>query len=224
MSRIILTGSDGGLGRAIYNALVPDHEEVLGYDVSQGADVRNPSVNAEFVSRGVDVLINCAGVVRLNYIGQITNWEWNQAMDVNVGGIIKMTQHLLQPLRRSGGTILNIVSSAAHNPMRTSAAYCASKAAALMLTRQMARELSPGITVFSVSPNRLRGTPMSEKVDEQTAFLREWSEEEVTKRQLAASLTGEETPPEAVAELIAFLLSSKERHRHLTGCDITYGV
>lgn len=224
MSRIVLTGSSSGLGQCIFRALWKDKHEILSYDITHGADVRNPSVNHEFMRGGVDILINCAGVVRLDWLGKLSSEDWNACMDINAKGILRMTQHLMPELLKSRGTILNIVSSAAHVPMRTSIAYNASKAAALMMTRQMARELSPDITVFSVSPNRMKGTEMSREVDRETGILRGWSKDEVTKRQLSASLTGEETPPGVVAELIAFLLSSKERHRHLTGCDIPYGV
>lgn len=224
MSRIVVTGSSSGLGRCIANELGKYGHMILPFDKAHGADVRNPSVNRDFVEEGVDVLVNCAGIVRLKWLRDMVGDDWNVVMDVNAKGIYKMSKHLLPALTKSHGTILNIVSSAAHVPMRTSLAYNASKAAALMMTRQMARELAPDITVFSVSPNRMKGTEMSRQVDEETSHLRGWDPHEVTNRQLAASLTGEETPPEVVAELIGFLLSSKERHRHLTGCDIPYGV
>ena len=65
---------------------------------------------------------------------------------------------------------------------------------------------------------------MSDSVDKKTAYLRDWTPEQVRERQLAASLIGEETPPDAVAGLIAYLLLRKEHHKYLTGCDIPYGV
>jgi hypothetical protein len=53
---------------------------------------------------------------------------------------------------------------------------------------------------------------------------RGWTYEQARKYQLGSLLTGEETPPAAVADFIAFLLSSKGRHKYLTGCDIPYGA
>jgi NAD(P)-dependent dehydrogenase (short-subunit alcohol dehydrogenase family) len=145
-------------------------------------------------------------------------------MDVNVKGIFKMTQAALPLLRANKGTVVNIVSNAAHMPMRCSAAYNASKGAALILTKQLARELSPDVTVFSVSPNRLADTGMSRSIDEQVLKTRGWTLEQAQQYQRASLLSGDETPPEAVAEFIAFLLATKERHRYLAGCDIPYGA
>ncbi len=83
---------------------------------------------------------------------------------------------------------------------------------------------SQGVTVFSVSPNKLRGTEMSDSIDQQVVATRGWTMEEAQRYQLAGLLTGEETPPEAVAEFIAFLLQDKEHHKYLSGCDIPYGA
>jgi NAD(P)-dependent dehydrogenase (short-subunit alcohol dehydrogenase family) len=156
----------------------------------------------------------------------VSDQEWNEVIDTNVGGIFKMTKACLPKLILSKGTVINIVSNAAHMPMRCSAAYNASKGAALILTKQLARELTPkhGITVFSVSPNKMAGTGMSNSIDDQVCKTRGWTKDQAQKYQLASLLTGEETTPLAVADFIAFLLSSKERHKYLSGCDIPYGV
>lgn len=224
MSNIIVTGGDAGLGAAIVNALRKDGHTVMSYDVKQGFDVLRPdTMVAE--NFGVDVLINCAGINKINWLQNVTEEDWDRVMDVNVKGIFKMTQAFLPSLIERKGTVLNIVSNAAHMPMRCSAAYNASKGAALILTKQLARELtSQGVTVFSVSPNKLRGTEMSDSIDQQVVDTRGWTLEAAQKYQLAGLLTGEETPPEAVAEFIAFLLQSKERHKYLSGCDLPYGA
>jgi NAD(P)-dependent dehydrogenase (short-subunit alcohol dehydrogenase family) len=122
--------------------------------------------------------------------------------------------------------VCNIISNASHMPMRFSLAYNASKAAAAMLTRQMARELwgTHGVTVFGVSPNRLHGTPMSVAIDQQVGVARGWPLDKVRKKQLEALPIGEETDPAAVAEFIGFLLSTKERHRYLHGAILDYGI
>jgi 3-oxoacyl-[acyl-carrier protein] reductase len=222
---ILVTGGDSGLGLAIVTALRAQGHNVLSYDLKDGNDVRYPEDSPGLTSVAWDVLVNCAGVNRINWLEQVTERDWDAVMDTNVKGIFKMTQFLLPTLLQTGGTVLNIVSNAAHMPMRCSAAYNASKGAALILTKQLARELtSKGVTVFSVSPNKLRDTEMSRSIDQQVVATRGWTIEEAQKYQLAGLLTGEETPPEACAEFIAFLLSSKERHKYLAGCDVPYGA
>lgn len=224
MSNIIVTGGDAGLGAAIVGALRKAGHTVLSYDIKQGLDVLNPDPVLALTFR-VDVLINCAGVNKINWLQNVTEADWDHVMDVNVKGIFKMTQAFLPNLLKTKGTVLNIVSNAAHMPMRCSAAYNASKGAALILTKQLARELtSQGVTVFSVSPNKLRGTEMSDSIDQQVVATRGWTMEEAQRYQLAGLLTGEETQPEAVAEFIAFLLQDKEHHKYLSGCDIPYGA
>lgn len=224
MSNIIVTGGDAGLGAAIVDALRKAGHNVLVYDIKRGFDVLNPNPVRALTVR-VDVLINCAGVNKINWLQNVTEDDWDHVMGVNVKGIFKMTQALLPNLLKNKGTVINIVSNAAHMPMRCSAAYNASKGAALILTKQLARELtSQGVTVFSVSPNKLRGTEMSDSIDQQVVATRGWTMEEAQRYQLAGLLTGEETPPEAVAEFIAFLLQDKEHHRFLAGCDIPYGA
>lgn len=223
MAKVVLTGSEAGLGKEIKKQLLMDGHDVWAYDSKLGFDVMYPdSLLDEF---NPDILINCAGVNKINWLENVTDADWDHVNNVNVKGIFKMTQACLSALIRNKGTVLNIVSNAAHMPMRCSAAYNASKGAALILTKQLARELtSKGITVFSVSPNKLHGTEMSDSIDEQVVATRGWTKEQAQAYQLQGLLTGEETPPEAVAEFIAFLLQDKEHHKYLSGCDLPYGA
>jgi NAD(P)-dependent dehydrogenase (short-subunit alcohol dehydrogenase family) len=142
---------------------------------------------------------------------------------VNSASILNTVQ-ALWPKLRGGGTVCNVISNASHMPMRMSLAYNASKAAAAMMTRQIARELGPAVTVFGVSPNRLQGTPMSMEVDKQVSALRGWTWEETRQKQLEALPIGEETDPATLAEFIGFLLSNKRRHRYLHGAILEYGI
>lgn len=223
MSTILVTGASSGLGRAIYDELFDFGHNVINYSLDCGYDVRTP--NLPLLPK-LDVLINCAGVNMINWCEDVTSAEWDAVMDTNVKGMFMMTQACLPLLKESRGTVVNIVSNAAHMPMTCSAAYNASKGAALILTKQLHRELfrRHGITVFSVSPNKLKGTAMSNSIDQQVVRTRGWTLEEAQRYQLSNMPIGEETPPAAVAEFLAFLLSSKDRHKFLSGCDIPYGA
>lgn len=223
MSNILVTGSGDGLGAALVHSLSAAGHTVWGYDRKDGYDVRKPDVGWV---QSLDVLINNAGINKIDWLEKFEESDWDAVMDTNAKGIYMMTRALLPKLIESRGTVLNIVSNAAHMPMTCSLAYNASKGAAHIMTLQLARELTKrhGITVFGVAPNKMGGTGMSDAIDEQVVRTRGWSRQQAQDYQRAALLTGEETPPRAVAEFITFLLSSKERHRFLSGCVVPYGA
>jgi NAD(P)-dependent dehydrogenase (short-subunit alcohol dehydrogenase family) len=227
MSIAVVTGGSSGLGKLICQHLNQNYD-VINWSLDTGVDVRSSDAvkaAAAVAARTgpIAVLVNCAGINRIDFIPELAPVTWNDVMDTNARGIFYTTKALCDHMR--GGTILNIVSNAAHVPMTSSLAYNASKAASLIMTKQMARELGKthDITCFSVSPNKLKGTGMSSYIEERVCKLRGWTPEQAAQYQLAALPAGAETPPEVLAEFIGFLLSSKERHRYLQGVDLTYG-
>lgn len=223
MSNILITGSHSGLGLELRKQLEFAGHRVYPYDIITGFDVRTPDLDG--IER-LDVLINNAGVNFIDWLENFTEQEWDHVMDVNAKGIFMMTKACLPLLIASKGTVVNIVSNAAHMPMTCSLAYNASKGAAHIMTLQLARELTRkhGITVFGIAPNKLAGTRMSNHIDEQVVQTRGWTKEQAVKYQLNGLLTGEETPPARVAEFITFLLQDKARHKYLTGCVLPYGA
>lgn len=222
---IMITGSGSGLGLELVSQL-KQLDDVYPFDHSEGHDVRDPLRTCGHCPDDLNVLVNCAGVNKTNWLEDVTDAEWDDVMDTNAKGIFKMTQWALPSLIRHKGTVVNIVSNAAHVPMTCSAAYNASKGAAHILTLQLARELTKkhGITVFGVAPNKMAGTGMSRDIERQVVEQRGWTPEQARAYQLAALLPGEETPPRAVAEFISFLLSERYRHKYLSGCIIPYGA
>lgn len=234
MKYAVITGASSGLGKLIRYHL--DQEGWMTYNWSLDTDV--DITDKDSVERAadalpapkIDLLVNCAGVNAIEFIPKLEEAEWDRILDTNAKGIFLVSQALLPLLSgasmASGGTIINIVSNAAHMPMTSSLAYNASKGAALIMTKQMSRELSKThcITVFSISPNKLSGTRMSEYIDSKVCELRGWTPEEARAYQIANLPAGEETDPDMLAEFISFLMSSKQRHRFLAGCDIPYGL
>lgn len=230
MSKIIVTGASSGLGLAITNELRQQGHTVWAWDVEESFDVLNPECAVDLINSyfegELDVLINCAGVNIINWLEDFTEEDWDKVMNVNAKGIFKMTQCFLPMLKKSKGTVVNIVSNAAHMPMTCSLAYNASKGAAHIMTLQLARELTKrhGITVFGIAPNKLGGTGMSDDIDNQVVATRGWTKEYAQEYQLQGLLTGEETPPQKVAEFLAFLLQQKSNHKYLTGTVLPYGA
>ena len=196
---------------------------VIDFNLENGDDVRKAKTAS---SINVDVLINNAGVNIINWLENFEESDWDKVMDTNAKGIYMMTKACLPSLIENKGTVLNIVSNAAHMPMTCSLAYNASKGAAHIMTLQLARELTKkhGITVFGIAPNKLSGTGMSDDIDDQVVATRGWTKNYAQEYQLNGLLTGEETPPKRLAEFVAYLLQTKEHHKYLTGCIIPYGA
>ena len=224
MSNILITGSGKGLGLALSKEFENRGHNVFGFDLQNGDDVRRPDLSD--LPEEIDVLINNAGVNIINWLEDFIEGEWDMVMDTNAKGIYMMSKACLPMLIKSKGTIVNIVSNAAHMPMTCSLAYNASKGAAHIMTLQLARELTKkyGITVFGVAPNKMSGTGMSDSIDDQVVDTRGWTKEYAQEYQLNGLLTGEETPPELLAEFMAHLLQDKKHHKFLTGCVLPYGA
>lgn len=231
MKNFLVTGAASGLGNLIANRLSEDHGVSTVFstdkefaDLSTEKGVKDAIV---YVDGKIDVLINCAGTNYINWFEEIEESNWDDVMNINAKAIWMITKELLLKKKfNKPATIVNIVSNASHMPMTHSAAYNASKGAAHILTKQMARELKPrhDITVLGVSPNKLKGTGMSQYIDRAVCRLRGWTPEEAAEYQKKSLPAGEETDPKAVAEFIGFLLSTPERHKYLNGCIIPYGA
>ena len=108
---------------------------------------------------GLDVVINNAGVIEP--VARIENADpeaWGQVIDINLkgtfNGIRAALPHMaLRSDGTGGGTILNISSGAATNALEGWSHYCSSKAAALMLTRSLHKEMGDkGIRALGLSP------------------------------------------------------------------------
>jgi 3-oxoacyl-[acyl-carrier protein] reductase len=126
-------------------------------------DVRSHSGAHEAVSSvvdawgSIDVLVNSAGISQPKGIIDITEADWDLVMDVNLKGTFNWCKAAVpHMLRRKRGRIINISSVNAHTGGSPSAvskfAYAASKAGVLGLTRGLAQELGPYVTVSAVCP------------------------------------------------------------------------
>ncbi len=102
----------------------------------------------------LDVVINNAGVIEPVARIEDTDPEaWGQVIDINLKGTFNGIRAALPHMAKNGGTILNISSGAATNPLEGWSHYCASKAAALMLTRSVHKEMGEkGIRALGLSP------------------------------------------------------------------------
>ncbi|MBL9138615.1 MAG: SDR family NAD(P)-dependent oxidoreductase [Verrucomicrobiales bacterium] len=107
------------------------------------------------VTDRIDVLVNNAGgALGLEPIAEGKDEDWEAMMQANVLGVLRMTRAVLPLLPRDAGAmVLNIGSIAARTPYENGAAYCASKAGELAITRSLRLELNgTGIRVGSLDP------------------------------------------------------------------------
>jgi NAD(P)-dependent dehydrogenase (short-subunit alcohol dehydrogenase family) len=152
---LILTARDEKTLRKVSRELARPKVRILG----QSCDVRDPhSVDALFrILRGdfprLDLLINNAGIAHANLpVNQLPYPVWKDVLATNLDGTFLVTQAALGMMKR-GGTIVNNLSISAHRVFAGSAAYTASKHAALGLTNTLREELRPrGIRVIGILP------------------------------------------------------------------------
>ena len=182
---------------------------VLTADVSVPDKVRDAVAAGVDRFGGLDIIVNSAAVHPYG-TATTTDFEtWNKAMSVNVGSIY-LTAHFGIPemIKRGGGAIVNVSSVQGFACQQDVAAYATTKGAIHTLTRSLALDYArSGIRVNSVSPGSIR-TPILEKAargDNGT----DADVEAAYKRFGEAHPIGRIGEPEEVAELIAFLCSSK---------------
>lgn len=103
----------------------------------------------------LDYLVNCAGMtvyVAMDDLEGLKPEHWNQIMDVNVKGLFSVSRAAAPHLKQTRGSIVNITSVGGITGMASSIAYAASKAAAISVTKSLARVLAPDVRVNSVAP------------------------------------------------------------------------
>lgn len=182
----IVTGAASGMGKAIAQLFANQGASVvladLNLEAAQGAarelpqgkghavqtDVSDDQSVASLIQEtisvfgGIEVLVNCAGVPQaFTPIEELTLEQWDRIMAVNTKSIYLTTRHAV-PHMKAGkrGSIINIASIAGIRARPGLNAYCASKGAAIMLTKALAIELAPyQIRVNAINPGPAE-TPM----------------------------------------------------------------
>ena len=182
--------------------------EILVHDLSE-REAAEDAVAAVLKRFGrLDHLINNAAVIDpVQHIGEADPQAWARAIRINLGGVFLNCRAALPVFEKAGGGVIIMLSSgAAHRPVEGWSAYCASKAASLMLTRVMALETGPQIRIYAFQPGAV-DTDMLGNVRE--AGLSEYS------RRARETLL----PPELPSRVVAFLC--RERPTDLSGQELS---
>lgn len=153
----------------------------------------------------LDILVNNAGVMRVAPISEMSLGTWSLLQRVNLDSAFLGIRASSDSLARGGGgSIINIASTAAHRGAPGYAAYTASKAAIIGLTKVAAVELAPaGIRVNSISPGGVN-TPMND-------------DEPVGGTSSGAPL-GRRAEPDEISPLLVYLAG--EGASYVTGADL----
>jgi len=148
----------------------------------------------------IDGLVNNAGIYPRRPILEITDDDWNASLGLNVRGLYHMMVAAVAHMReRKQGRIVNVASIDAFKAHPKNAHYAAGKAAVVSLTRSFGLEVAPlGILVNGVAPG-----PIATEAAKRAGFLPSLA---------AETPIGYAAEPEDIAEVILFLVSSRNRY------------
>ncbi|MEF2072241.1 SDR family oxidoreductase [Consotaella aegiceratis] len=183
--RAFVTGAGQGIGRAIAIAFAREGAEVVALsrtlakmqdlpaideaieprqlDVTDGEAVRHAVANAG----RIDILVNCAGWVQNGTILDCSEQDWAESLDQNVTSCFRTIRAVLpQMIDRRGGSIINVASVASSiTGVANRAAYGASKAAVIGLTKAVARDVvRTGVRVNALCPGTTHSPSLESRI------------------------------------------------------------
>lgn len=231
----VVTGAVGGIGQAIVKGFLKSGAKVAMLDLDEAklisiakefdpsgknilpikcdvltvADIEKAKDAIVTKWGGCNILVNNAGILRPGELSKISINDWNNLLNVNLTGGLLCTQTFAESLQTASGVIVHISSISGSHPQPFSGAYSASKAAIIMLSKQLAFEWGAfGVRSNVVSPGMIR-TPLSE------AF---YSDEKSKQKREAVVPLARIGNGEDIANAVLFLAS--DRASYISGQEI----
>ena len=217
--KILVTGATGGIGNSIVKKFVSLNANVLATGTnSEKLDdlrVKYPDVNVlkfditeherieEFVEnvnsqlKGIDIIINNAGINRDNISLRMKSEEWQKVIDTNLTSTFYICKYgIKKMLKNKYGRIVNVTSIVGHTGNLGQSNYSASKAGMIAMSKSLAIEYAKkNITINCVSPGFIKSNMTENIVESIKAAL-------ISKIPMSRLGTGED-----VSNAIAFLCS-----------------
>jgi NAD(P)-dependent dehydrogenase (short-subunit alcohol dehydrogenase family) len=195
-AKILIGGRNADRGGAIADEIGGVFQPT---DVTRVADCKALAARALEQYRRIDVLVNCAGILPLGPISDVTEEAFDQAWQANVKGTFFCGQAVIPHMLEQGsGRIINFTSVAGLAGVAGGSVYCTTKGAIVTMTKAWAVELAPaGLNVNAIAPGTVE-TPMNEALRDDPGF------DAVTR---AATPQGRNGQVDDVVPLVVFLAS-----------------
>lgn len=227
MKTVLITGSNGGIGRALIKSFASNGYNIIAHELSESDshleyieevkkeygveiapvyfDLTNSDETKSKIRElnkqkiEIDVLVNCAGIAH-GGLFQMTSMDTiRRVFDINFFSMLELTQLLLRPMvKRKSGCIINFSSISGLDSKAGNCAYGTSKAAVIAWTKTLASELGPiGIRVNAIAPG-LTDTNMAKQMEDKAGAA-----------MISDSAMNRLARPEEIAEVALFLASDK---------------